>query len=79
MALRAPVRESPVTRGVLASSGLSSTTRGVPRSVVSARARPTHSCGAIAITPSAPSADSRFTASTTVARSAVSRAMELTR
>lgn len=78
MALRAPVRESPVTSSVLSSRPFSSTTSGVSR-WVSARARPTHSCGAMAITPSAPSADSRFTASTTVSWSAVSRAMELIR
>lgn len=45
----------------------------------SASARATRTWGAIAITPSAPSADSRSAARTTVSRSAVSSAIELTR
>lgn len=78
MALRAPARLSAVTKDASLPRSFSSTMSGVS-SWASASALPTQRCGAMAITPSAPSADSVSTARTTVARSAVSSAMELTR
>ncbi len=79
MAIRVPLPESAVTSGEPWPRSLSSMTRGVLTEQASGMASATHFCGAITIRPAAPSAVSRSTARTTVDRSAVVRAIELTR